>query len=66
MLRLFLDVIRLFYLNDKNDREEVKLTKTNIAWESDKKYKFSNGDGCKIEGECTRDELIASNIKLQF
>lgn len=56
---LFSDVIRLFYLNDKNEREEVKLTKTNIAWESDKKYKFSNGDGCKIEGECTRDELIA-------
>ena len=63
---LFLDVIRLFYRNDQNQREEVPLTKTNIAWESDKKYKFSNGDGCEKEGECTREELIASNIKFRL
>ena len=63
---LFVDVIKLFHYDEKNQPQEVPLTKTNIAWDSDKKYKFSNGNGCKIEGECTKEELITSNIKLRL
>jgi hypothetical protein len=55
---LFSDVIKLFHYDENNQPQEVPLTKTNIAWDSDKKYKFSNGNGCKIEGECTKEELI--------
>jgi len=55
---LFSDVIRLFYhgKDGKVPKTEVNLTRLNIAWDSDKKYKFSNGD-CKIERKCTVDEL---------
>ena len=34
----------------------------NIAWDSDKKYKFSNGN-CKVEGKCTVNELKESKYR---
>jgi len=55
---LFSDVIKLYY-HGKNNTEtpkEVKLTRLNIAWESDKKYKFSNGDDCP-DGKCSVEQL---------
>jgi len=58
---LFSDVITLYYhgknvSGEKSDKQKVNLTRLNIAWDSDKKYKFSNG-ACKIEGKCTVEEL---------
>jgi len=55
---LFSDVIKLFYhgKDGKTPKTEVNLTRLNIAWDSDKKYKFSNGN-CKVEGKCTVNEL---------
>ena len=58
------DVITLYY-HGKNDsgektlKRQVNLTRLNIAWDSDKKYKFSNG-ACNIEGKCTVEELKES------
>ena len=58
------DVITLYY-HGKNDsgektlKRQVNLTRLNIAWDSDKKYKFSNG-ACKIERNCTVEELKES------
>ena len=48
---------------EKSDKQKVNLTRLNIAWDSDKKYKFSNG-ACKIEGKCTVEELKESKYKL--
>jgi len=56
---LFSDDIKLYYhgeVNGKPTKTKVNVTRLDIAWESDKKYKFSNGD-CKVEGNCTTEEL---------
>ena len=58
------DVITLYY-HGKNDsgeqtvKRKVNVTRLNIAWDSDKKYKFSNG-ACNIERNCTVEELKES------
>ena len=60
----FLDEITLYYHgNDgKSDRMKVNVTRTDIAWESDKSYKFSNDPNgeCETPGECTVPELKKS------
>ena len=63
-----IDVITLYYhgknnSGEKAEKREVKLTRLNIAWDSDKKYKFSNG-ACEIERNCTVDELKESKYYL--
>ena len=64
-------MITLYYHGKNNtgttpEKRQVNLTRLNIAWESDKKYKFSNGDGCKEEGKCTVQELKDSKYILSL
>jgi len=56
---LFNDVITLNYVSPTGQKP-VNVIRTGIAWNSDKKFKFSNGDeGCITPGNCTIDELKA-------
>ena len=63
ILSTIVDTITLYYHGESGneDRKKVEVTRTNIAWESDKTYKFSNGE-CKEERNCTVDELKESTI----
>ena len=62
ILPTLVDTITLYYHGESgNDNKKVEVTRTNIAWESDKTYKFSNGK-CEVERKCSVEELKESTI----
>ena len=55
--------LRLLFFTARCNQWMIKLTRLNIAWESDKKYKFSNGDDCP-DGKCSVDQLKNSKYNI--